>query len=147
MSNSINSKPSVLRALPSVDELLRSNEAQTLREAVGARRLTTLARSVTADLRLALQSRAVDGHHAATQETRESIRGEAIRRLEDACRAENLTGSGRVINATGVILHTNLGRASLSEAAQEALATDAAGYCALEYDVTTGERGRRGAWR
>jgi L-seryl-tRNA(Ser) seleniumtransferase len=144
MSDSINSKPSVLRALPSVDELLRSNEAQALREAVGARRLTNLARSVTADLRLALQIKAADVNHSAAQDTRESILGEAIRRLEDACSAENLPGSGRVINATGVVLHTNLGRAPLSAAAQEAL-TDAAGYCALEYDVTTGERGRRGA--
>jgi L-seryl-tRNA(Ser) seleniumtransferase len=145
MSDSSNSKSSVLRALPSVDELLRSTAAQTLREAVGARRLTSLARSVTADLRLALQVGADDGAHSATQETRESILEEAIRRLEDACRAENLPGSGRVINATGVILHTNLGRAPLSASARESLAGDAAGYCALEYEVTTGERGRRGA--
>lgn len=51
----------------------------------------------------------------------------------------------RVINATGVIIHTNLGRAPLSEAAREALTRDAAAYCTLEYDRTTGERGRRGA--
>ncbi|HEY3582375.1 MAG TPA: L-seryl-tRNA(Sec) selenium transferase, partial [Pyrinomonadaceae bacterium] len=50
----------------------------------------------------------------------------------------------RVINATGVLLHTNLGRASLSAAARAAIA-EAAGYCNLEYDVTTGTRGKRGA--
>jgi L-seryl-tRNA(Ser) seleniumtransferase len=49
-----------------------------------------------------------------------------------------------VINATGVVLHTNLGRAPLSPAAVEAV-TRAAGYVDVEYDVTTGERGRRGA--
>ena len=48
-----------------------------------------------------------------------------------------------VINATGVVLHTNLGRAPLSLAAVEAL-TAAAGYVDVEYDVTTGERSRRG---
>src|SRR3954452_7458362 len=48
-----------------------------------------------------------------------------------------------VINATGVVLHTNLGRAPLSLAAVEALTT-AAGYVDVEYDVTTGERSRRG---
>ncbi|MEU8181105.1 L-seryl-tRNA(Sec) selenium transferase [Micromonospora sp. NPDC049047] len=49
----------------------------------------------------------------------------------------------RVINATGVVLHTNLGRAPLSEAAVEAI-TEAAGYVDIEYDVTTGARARRG---
>jgi L-seryl-tRNA(Ser) seleniumtransferase len=47
------------------------------------------------------------------------------------------------INATGVLLHTNLGRAPLSAAAREALDRIAAGYSTLEYDVRTGERGRR----
>jgi len=50
----------------------------------------------------------------------------------------------RVINASGVILHTNLGRAPLSEAARHAIAHEAARYCTLEYDTRTGRRGRRG---
>jgi L-seryl-tRNA(Ser) seleniumtransferase len=50
----------------------------------------------------------------------------------------------RVINATGVIIHTNLGRSPLSREAIEAIAS-AAGYCSLEFDLNTGERGRRGA--
>ena len=48
-----------------------------------------------------------------------------------------------VINASGVLLHTNLGRAPLSAAARDAL-TVAAGTCDVELDLTTGERGRRG---
>jgi L-seryl-tRNA(Ser) seleniumtransferase len=50
----------------------------------------------------------------------------------------------RVINAAGVIVHTNLGRAPLSDAAHRAM-TDAAGYCDVEYDLTTGRRGSRNA--
>jgi L-seryl-tRNA(Ser) seleniumtransferase len=50
----------------------------------------------------------------------------------------------RVINATGVVLHTNLGRAPLSPAARAAVA-DAAGYASVEYDLVAGTRGRRGA--
>jgi L-seryl-tRNA(Ser) seleniumtransferase len=49
----------------------------------------------------------------------------------------------RVINATGVIIHTNLGRAPLPRAAAERMARLAAGYTNLEYDVDRGERGRR----
>jgi len=50
---------------------------------------------------------------------------------------------GRVINATGVVLHTNLGRAVLADAATEALTRVARGYSALEYDVARGTRGSR----
>ncbi|HEV8425090.1 MAG TPA: L-seryl-tRNA(Sec) selenium transferase [Actinomycetes bacterium] len=49
-----------------------------------------------------------------------------------------------VVNATGVVLHTNLGRAPLSEAAMAAVA-EAAGYATVEYDLAAGARGRRGA--
>ncbi len=49
-----------------------------------------------------------------------------------------------VVNATGVVLHTNLGRAPLSAAARAAVA-EAAGYAAVEYDLAAGTRGRRGA--
>jgi len=50
---------------------------------------------------------------------------------------------GRVINATGVVLHTNLGRAPLSEPARRAVAQAARGYLALEYDVEEGKRSHR----
>ena len=51
----------------------------------------------------------------------------------------------RVVNATGVVLHTNLGRAPLAAAAVEEVAAVAAGYSNLEYDLERGERGSRGA--
>ena len=49
----------------------------------------------------------------------------------------------RVINAAGVIVHTNLGRAPLSDAARRAM-DEASGYCDIEYDLATGRRGGRG---
>ena len=52
----------------------------------------------------------------------------------------------RVINATGVVLHTNLGRAPLSAAAVEALRASAGGYTSIEIDLATGRRGARGAF-
>lgn len=52
----------------------------------------------------------------------------------------------RVINATGVLLHTNLGRAPLAKAAADAAADVGAGYANLEFDLATGRRGGRGAY-
>ncbi len=144
MFESTNSKSSALRALPSVDELLRSKEAQLLRRSVGSQRIITLARAITADLRSELQNNTEGSNPAAQEHAREAILDEAVRRLEKACKTEQVAEVSRVINATGVILHTNLGRAPLSASARDALARHAAGYCALEYDLTTGERGRRG---
>ncbi len=62
---------------------------------------------------------------------------------ESALRQRFSPSLRRAINATGVLLHTNLGRAPLSEAARDAVASAAAGYSTLEYDPATGERGRR----
>jgi L-seryl-tRNA(Ser) seleniumtransferase len=67
--------------------------------------------------------------------------------VADAAVAElpvHATGLTPVINATGVLVHTNLGRAPLSAAAVDAIAA-AAGHCDLEFDLATGVRARRGA--
>jgi L-seryl-tRNA(Ser) seleniumtransferase len=53
-------------------------------------------------------------------------------------------GDGRVLNATGIVLHTNLGRAPLAPEARAAIATAGTGYGALELDLLTGKRSRRG---
>jgi L-seryl-tRNA(Ser) seleniumtransferase len=78
-------------------------------------------------------------------DTREAVLLQAEHRLKEVAALESKTGIRRVINATGVILHTNLGRAPLSRAARAAVAGEAAGYCTLEYDSMSGSRGRRGA--
>jgi L-seryl-tRNA(Ser) seleniumtransferase len=133
----------LLRALPSVDALLRTPEARRLREQVGAERLADLARSITVELRARLQAEARDSVNG--EDSRETLIIEAVRRLALACEREAASGLRRVINATGVILHTNLGRAPLSEAARLAVSNEAARYCTLEYEVEEGARGRRGA--
>ena len=67
---------------------------------------------------------------------------ELARRALERAGALSRTGLRRVVNATGVVLHTNLGRAPLSPRAARA-AAEAAGYCALEYDLESGRRGSR----
>src|SRR5437773_7239419 len=69
---------------------------------------------------------------------------ERLNRVETRLRAEAAPRLRRVINASGVILHTNLGRAPLSRAALDALAV-AASYSNLELDLATGKRGERAA--
>ncbi len=65
--------------------------------------------------------------------------------LEEGLRAEAQPSLRRVINATGIVLHTNLGRAPLAERAIEAVVEVARGYSNLEYDLATGTRGSRHA--
>jgi L-seryl-tRNA(Ser) seleniumtransferase len=140
----IQNSPS-LRALPSVDSLLRTETARSLKPKVGAGRLTVLARKVTNELRLEILAGSRTSPPASADNgSRSSLLMEAEKRLASAHEAEAARGLRRVINATGVVLHTNLGRAPLSEAARRAIVDRAAGYCSLEYDVVTGERGRRG---
>lgn len=125
-----------LRHVPSVDQLLRTDTAQELRELVGLRRLTNIARSVTAEIRTLVRSGKANGDSA------EFLLDEATRRMQATVLAEGQRGLSNVINATGVILHTNLGRAPLSQAAREAI-DNAAHYCSLEYDLASGARGGR----
>jgi L-seryl-tRNA(Ser) seleniumtransferase len=137
---------SSLRALPSVDSLLRTETARSLKSKIGAGRLSSLARKVTDELRREILARSSTpaGPSSAGNGSRANLLMEAEKRLAAAHKDEVATGLRRVINATGVVLHTNLGRAPLSEAARRAIVDKAAGYCSLEYDVATGERGRRG---
>jgi L-seryl-tRNA(Ser) seleniumtransferase len=145
MSEQETSKSTLLRALPSVDALLRTETARALRASIGTQHLTQLARAVTDELRASVQTQSLAETASNGDHTREALLAEAARRLERACRREASRGLRHVINASGVILHTNLGRAPLSEAARCAIADEAARYCTLEYDLETGARGRRGA--
>ncbi len=63
--------------------------------------------------------------------------------LLDRLAGEGLGSLRRVVNATGVVIHTNLGRAPLSAAAARAMAAAAEGYSNLEFDLATGRRGDR----
>ena len=139
MPNPALSKTATLRAIPSVDQLLRSEAGMALRSAVGINRLTEIARQITEEMRRQIQSADL------TEQSKDELLEEAVQQLQAMCKRETFSVIRRVINATGVILHTNLGRAPLSDAARNAV-LEATGYCTLEYDPTTGSRGKRGAY-
>jgi len=116
-----------------------------------ARRLVPRTDAVLADPRLAAAEarlgRALvrDAVHRAQQRARDGdIHPDEVAAAAVTGLPQLATSLTPVINATGVLLHTNLGRAPLSAAARDALAV-AAGSTDLEYDLRTGSRGRRGA--
>ncbi len=133
----ISSKSDLYRLLPSVDELLRHEEVQALVAREGHSATLQAVRASLDALRLAIADGSLDEPQIA--EAIENAPHDIERRLRDA-----LSYSLRpVINATGVILHTNLGRAPLSQEALRHAAEIAQGYSNLELELTTGERGKR----
>ncbi|MDE0263537.1 MAG: L-seryl-tRNA(Sec) selenium transferase [Bryobacterales bacterium] len=124
-----------LRALPGVDQVLNSPAAAPWLVRLPRERVADLVREAIAELReslLADASRAPEDPLGAV--------AAKVGRLVQGLSASSLQP---VINASGVILHTNLGRAPLGQPAAEAVRSIAAGYCNLEYDVEQGRRGRR----
>lgn len=126
-----------LRNLPSVDELMRSEVALAVSATSGDAYAARLARNAIAQIRAEVLA-------ARTSPAREDLFVKCAALFDRLYRAEDVSGTKRVINATGVIIHTNLGRAPLSDAARLAIAEQATRYCALEYDLLTGKRGPRG---
>ncbi len=131
------SKADVFRKLPSVDELLRSPELAPLIAAEGRATTAEAARVVLAKLRAEIAAGALDskGIEIAISGLHQAVE----RQLRQALKF-NLQP---VINATGVILHTNLGRAPLSAAALDHVREVAGVYSNLEFDLEAGERGKR----
>jgi L-seryl-tRNA(Ser) seleniumtransferase len=130
-------KSDLYRKLPSVDELVRDPSLAPCIEQEGKTPVTDAARVVLSRLREEISANRLDaagvdlalsGVAAAVEhQLRQSV-GFSLRPL---------------INATGVILHTNLGRAPLSSEALDHVRATAASYCNLEFDVASGERGKR----
>lgn len=125
------------RELPSVDELVRMEGVAALAEHHGAAAVTDAARSVLARLREEISSGLLDapglqlalsGIPSAIEAQLRSVLGYSLR---------------TVINATGVILHTNLGRAPLATEALDHIRATAGGYSNLEFEIEAGVRGKR----
>jgi len=129
-------RATLLRQFPSVDELLRRPRLAALAERVSRALVVDEARSVLDELR----GRAAGEPELARAELDTARLEERVAEAVERTLAFSLCA---VINATGVILHTNLGRAPLSKRAIEHLGDAAAQYSNLEYDLAAGERGKR----
>jgi L-seryl-tRNA(Ser) seleniumtransferase len=130
-------KPELFRELPSVDELMQTPELVGLIAAHGARTVTDAARTVLARLRSEIASDLLDS--ASLQVALRAM----SRAIEEQLRIELAYSLRPVINGTGVILHTNLGRAPLAQSALQHVVEASSGYSNLEFQIAAGERGKR----
>ena len=121
--------------LPSVDELLREPAVAALLDRYPRELVLATAREAIENLRATIAggNRVKDALPQLPERVAESVESATHLSLQ------------AVINATGVVLHTNLGRAPLSSSALEAIRETAGGYSNLEYDLAAGARGRRDA--
>ncbi len=117
------------RALPSVGALLELRGVQALAGANPRELIVNAVRGVVDEVRAGAPLAASDGEWTA--------------RVAAAVAVATRPSLRPVVNATGVVLHTNLGRAPLADAALRALHAVAGGYSNLEYDLASGERGSR----
>ena len=125
-------RTAILRQIPSVDELLNRPTILELTRRAGREFTVEITRRALADLREQATVRTVSVNVA-------DIETEIVTRIE----AELAASLRSVINATGVVLHTNLGRAPIGKSAAEHLAATATRYSNLEYDLAGGARGKR----
>ncbi|MFW6012522.1 MAG: L-seryl-tRNA(Sec) selenium transferase [bacterium] len=128
-------RQSLLRKIPKVDRLLASERLEEAGERYGAARLGAAVRSVLEGLR----RRALEGMVRLEDLSEEAVSEEVERWLARDARPYYR----RVVNGTGVVLHTGLGRASLPRVAVEAVAALAGQPQRVEIDLSTGERGGR----
>ena len=124
----------LLRTLPKVDDLLRAPELEPVRREYGDSMLTDSIRREVDALRRGI-----------LEEVLEALppREEICRRIARRVCLDSQPSFRQIINGTGIVLHTNLGRACLSEKAAQAAADAARHYSNLEYDIQNGVRGTR----
>jgi L-seryl-tRNA(Ser) seleniumtransferase len=127
----------LFRKLPAVDDVMRDPAVSALVASYGHDSLVDAARVVLARLRQEITSGLLDD--GALDLTLSGLPGA----LENQLRQALSYSLQPLINATGVILHTNLGRAPLSDAAIEHIRETAASYSNLEFDLAAGARGKR----
>lgn len=125
-----------LKNIPNMDEILKSNEVVALLEQARRDIVVEAARAAVAELRHSLLKKPLEVSKAA-------LLKQAVEKTVVRVRALCSGTLQQVINGTGVILHTNLGRAPLAAVALEEVLRLSTGYTNLELDLNSGERGSR----
>ena len=124
----------LLRKIPKVDELLRNADLKAVIGQYGDHRVTEAVRAELDALRQGILQQQI-----TVMPEQAALCRQICQRVQRA----SLPSFRRVINGTGILLHTNLGRACLSEKAARAVFDASCAYANLEYDLSTGRRGSR----
>lgn len=142
-----NHKTILLRQLPGVDELLRTPSITAL---LKEHPRPVIVKAIQAALKKQRQdilsdqiNQAIDLSSLPESSLRTHLLPHLTKEINRLVVRQTSPNLKKVINATGIILHTNLGRAPLSTAAQKAVQAVASGYCNLEFDLNRGQRGSR----
>ncbi len=130
-------KINIMRMLPSVDELLKHQKIEELKGTIPDVRIKNSLRDTVGSLREEYLQKKEDPSFNPYDE--DEIIGKVLSRIM----ADHETSLKKVINATGTVIHTNLGRSLLPEEVKEALIDAAFSYNNLEYDIESGQRGSR----
>ena len=131
-------KETWLRKLPSVDSLLGDEQARELIERFGREALAKACRDALDELRSEiLKAGALESEEEALSSER------LFRKIEAQLQLRFSPSLQKAVNATGIIMHSGLGRAVLSEEARKALDEVSRGYCTLALEIETGRRGQR----
>lgn len=130
-------KVNIMRLLPSVDELVKHEKLVGLKEGIPAIRIKNSVRDSLGTLREEYLQRKDDPEFVPYNED------EIVDRALSRILADHETSLKKVINGTGIVIHTNLGRSLLPEVVKDALIDAAFSYNNLEYELKTGQRGSR----
>ncbi|MDX9888644.1 MAG: L-seryl-tRNA(Sec) selenium transferase [Anaerovoracaceae bacterium] len=129
-----------LRAVPSVNDIIELEEIKALIESYGRtlvlEKIQDLISMVKEDIKLSF-------HGGEDTQTPEEIGEYLLKNLNNLLELEDLNRLKRLVNGTGIVLHTNLGRAPLPKSVLDVLDENLGGYCNLEYDLLEGKRGSR----
>jgi L-seryl-tRNA(Ser) seleniumtransferase len=132
----MNSKQRLLSQIPPVNEILNHRKIQPLLKKYSRHLIHSIIREeIDSHKNALLKNKSDSSRQANTHQIVKSVIDKIVDLMQPNLR--------RVINATGVILHTGLGRAPLAEEARENLIRISEGYCCLEIDLQSGERGDR----
>ena len=129
----------LLKTLPQVEKALQWPEISALCQRCSRSEITRVLRTALDEIRSALLSESLDPERAELIASREGI----VARLRKLLAARLRSSYRRVINGTGVLLHTGLGRSVLSSAAVDAFRANHTGYSIVDVDGHSGERNQR----
>lgn len=129
----------ILRKIPSTNDILENTKIKELVERKGRNIIKDIINKVTNDYRNKIISETIEQDNITEVDIYNVIIEDVMKYVIKADRKR----LGRVINGTGIILHTNMGRAPLPQIAVDKINDVASSYCNLEYDLINGTRGSR----